>query len=997
MSAHAVPHPPRARFPIHVANCVIDTPKPRKHSTKRKADVASDAHEWVGGIEKEIIEEMRSSVFGNTPNFLDTHFDISEAEVDAIYAQCVEEAAKPGSTLGYDPTTKRWRPFPKLKGAKEAQLYQPFCDAANLISRLAAKRQNRTTPRLHWRPVPHAAPRNSDTLAAKLKPDIIATLNGKCSSYFENSGESSEGTVAAPPPSNVEGGVEGCGAEAGGGHLAGNADNGNATNGEAASPDVQNHTQGDSCSAQARPTPKQPAPETAKANAWRFVAVPVEGKTAANATALGQILRYQRQVFLNEYSRRFTYSMVFANRFVTAYLTDRSGTMGSHRFNMHEEPKKFIRLIAGLEFKSPQDLGWDPTMKLVPESTNWSRLDEVVLKETYDVDPESPTDGAHHLVIQMPKPDAKKHASYDKNSEMESFVIDKPISLNRGRVIIGRATRIWSAWKVDDMHLPEGKREVYVVKDTWRDERRGTEGELYAQIHEARVSLGVAELHSYCVVKLRSGDEILEDSTKNIRRDLEVQGLPLCLDTKELRRAENRANVAEHSPKHDSHVTTQYTGHLDEIPEDDERFTRQPNDSNEREIALPPQNRVHSRLVLSTYGHPVKYFDSCLELVQAMKDAIEGHRDAYKAGVLHRDISVGNILIVDNRAKMRTKKVGALIDFDNGISLKPDRLPVHDDQLSGTMPFVSAELLLRRPYFTVQVETDDVDPWDDEQLIRDSLGQSEISTTVVLFHCWLHDLESFFWVLLWCCISRGGPGGMRRPELWSNTPADIQLRELFRRLFEHPTVDGMASFKRSLFVEEGFLRDSLRHTSTYCKILNPLLVAFHKILRSAFQKGVYTSDLVNTVHDEVVTAFAKAEVRLTALNNPSPLPSVPLDQSHASSKYVKREDTSPYAPTKPEHRLVVSNASIAHSQQASQDPTTPRTPHRGQASRVNAFPPLPSLMDYRSSPLVADVPANDHSDDDSDGPGEGQGKTNSPSPAERKGKEVIASKRQKRG
>ncbi|KAI0072497.1 hypothetical protein K474DRAFT_1711526 [Panus rudis PR-1116 ss-1] len=329
-------------------------------------------------------------------------------------------------------------------------------------------------------------------------------------------------------------------------------------------------------------------------------------------------------------------------------------------------------------------------------------------------------------------------------------------------------------------------------------------------------------------------------------------------------------------------------------------------------------------------NRPIASFDSCLELVQAMKDAIEGHRDAYKAGVLHRDISISNILIFDECDKRRTKEVGVLIDFDNGISLKPDRLSVNDDQLSGTTPFVSAELLSRSPYFVKEV---DLDLLDDEQLMSDPAGQPGISTSVILFHCWLHDLESFFWVLLWCCISRGGPGGMRRPELWSNTPAEKPLRESFRQLFEHATLDGMASFKWRLLNHQTYFRDMLHHTSTYCKILNPLLADFYKILRRAFKEGNHTSDLVNTVHDEVVAAFAKTEARSLALNKSS----APVGDS---SNHVKREDASHYAPTN-----ALSKAKIPRFPLSRGRAPAPCTPHRRQSSRKSAASPLPSPTD----------------------------------------------------
>jgi hypothetical protein len=40
------------------------------------------------------------------------------------------------------------------------------------------------------------------------------------------------------------------------------------------------------------------------------------------------------------------------------------------------------------------------------------------------------------------------------------FVLFKALSLLRAGVIRGRGTRIWKAWRMDDMHLPSVKRHV---------------------------------------------------------------------------------------------------------------------------------------------------------------------------------------------------------------------------------------------------------------------------------------------------------------------------------------------------------------------------------------------------------------------------------------------------------------------------------------------------------------------------------------------------------
>lgn len=85
-----------------------------------------------------------------------------------------------------------------------------------------------------------------------------------------------------------------------------------------------------------------------------------------------------------------------------------------------------------------------------------------------------------------------------------------------------------------------------------------------------------------------------------------------------------------------------------------------------------------------------------------------GHRNAFDAGILHRDVSDGNILIADDPSKPFK---GFLTDFD--YSMFADSLPSYG--WTGTLRFVAVELLFS------------------ERCIP---------------HAARHDLESFYWVLI---------------------------------------------------------------------------------------------------------------------------------------------------------------------------------------------------------------------------------------------------------
>jgi len=114
-----------------------------------------------------------------------------------------------------------------------------------------------------------------------------------------------------------------------------------------------------------------------------------------------------------------------------------------------------------------------------------------------------------------------------------------------------------------------------------------------------------------------------------------------------------------------------------------------------------------------------------------------GHQSLHqKAGILHRDISMNNVLVNEEDT---SPWPGFLIDLD--LAIREDRLGLsgaHDK--TGTKVFMS---------------------------IRALLGQK---------HSFMDDLESFFWVLFWICIHYTGPNEPSRVvdayEKWNYMPTD---------------------------------------------------------------------------------------------------------------------------------------------------------------------------------------------------------------------------------
>ncbi|KAH9895253.1 hypothetical protein C8Q73DRAFT_693579 [Cubamyces lactineus] len=145
------------------------------------------------------------------------------------------------------------------------------------------------------------------------------------------------------------------------------------------------------------------------------------------------------------------------------------------------------------------------------------------------------------------------------------------------------------------------------------------------------------------------------------------------------------------------------------------------------------RERSHMRMVIDDVGRPLTEFVSTREMVRAMRDAIKGHQLAWKdAKLLHRDVSVGNILIADNPEG--SKFVGFIHDFDYS--------SMEDDSDGGDTRVKSASTI------------DSHDVPEDLARKKEHTGTFyfmaiEILTEPGVIHDAHHDLESFYWVLIW--------------------------------------------------------------------------------------------------------------------------------------------------------------------------------------------------------------------------------------------------------
>ncbi|KAG6221742.1 hypothetical protein E4U26_005784 [Claviceps purpurea] len=153
---------------------------------------------------------------------------------------------------------------------------------------------------------------------------------------------------------------------------------------------------------------------------------------------------------------------------------------------------------------------------------------------------------------------------------------------------------------------------------------------------------------------------------------------------------------------------------------------------------IPYDDRVLHVLAVTPLGRPLDEFGSILELLECLRDTIKAHRSLYmESGVLHRDISINNIIVTEP-AKADGYK-GMLIDLDLARDITKD--PSGQRHRTGTIEFMAIGVLLGRQ------------------------------------HTYRHDLESFLYVFIWLCFVYGSKGKGREPmdaiPGWSKRSLDV--------------------------------------------------------------------------------------------------------------------------------------------------------------------------------------------------------------------------------
>ncbi|KAA8893569.1 hypothetical protein FN846DRAFT_913884 [Sphaerosporella brunnea] len=408
-----------------------------------------------------------------------------------------------------------------------------------------------------------------------------------------------------------------------------------------------------------------------------------------------QLANYMRELFGTQPQRCWAFGFTLCVSLMRIFRFDRSGAVGSTAIDIHEQPSRFLGAMKFFLTPDAEAIGFDPTIRWNPRYTvGWNSLDTVV-DVVYD-----PT--VHFVNRSLPKPLPEPFivADNQKYRICPSFIVRRYAIATRGTV----------CWRARPFDQPDGSPWVYVIKDQWRAAERDQEGDFLARIAPGAVGLPDYIWHT----DVRSGP------TGSVM------------------------DVAGHVRKGFDHGA-----------QDRGRTSIRPLTDTSRNLyhttadCIRLQNRVKTRLIMSPLGYPLLSFTSYRHLLLALRDAVLGHRHMYmERNIVHRDVSLNNILLHPQQGTAATFPYGFLIDFDFAID-RARQEPSGADFITGTFRYMSIDVLtgqMSQPHSPIQ------------------------------------DLESFYYVLLDIAIHYDERGALRTPKplptifTGLNTDADHDLR-----------------------------------------------------------------------------------------------------------------------------------------------------------------------------------------------------------------------------
>ncbi|QRW02529.1 APH domain-containing protein [Ceratobasidium sp. AG-Ba] len=584
---------------------------------------------------------------------------------------------------------------------------------------------------------------------------------------------------------------------------------------------------------------------------WETVRMPVEVKLKTTYLKAGmkQLTRYARAVFAHQLHRRHLYGMVVCQWDATIVRFDRSGILYSEPMDVRLED--FRRAFAELMMLDDEGAGFDTAFTTrfrddgrleyyvdLPEGAFAGHEDAFAEAETDaagpSTSPAGPSRRSTSRVRQTRRLKVVRVLCHRKTIRGRATTVlrVRPV-LRRGRSVPSDITDKKypnTRSKTKQRRNSDRGEEVlgtrdFVLKLMWRDPNKRAEGEVMERM------VGVYGVGQY----MWHSDVYKACSSPNCTRSV-GGSCGGCLD-----RTPDRGRVKVSPNMMDLNIA------IPEAKDDEEPQYEEIGTDNLVDAYDQRASRTYCRLLMSTVGSPLCSADNVHDLLRAILDAILGYWKLLNMGLLHRDISDGNVLLLKEPHKYRKRlwqespappshadpeliqselllqeelrrlgdPIGILNDFDlfalhgpMGASFFGEPGPAAQNRDSEEeWDSVEPESKRRKidPGRVVSPsdssDRDQVKPMKRKDSTRTGISKADkgvnrnidfrtgtpsfMSTRIIKLgvgvpyeHHFTDDLESFFWLILWCVVEHVDEDGIEPTQMARDTLHQLDRQSL---------------------------------------------------------------------------------------------------------------------------------------------------------------------------------------------------------------------------
>ncbi|KAI0086025.1 hypothetical protein BDY19DRAFT_996211 [Irpex rosettiformis] len=543
---------------------------------------------------------------------------------------------------------------------------------------------------------------------------------------------------------------------------------------------------------------------------WELVVAPGEKKKKESDSDFNdnvrKILWSFSHIMRDDHRRRFVIGYTIENTNMRLWFCSRKDIIVTKPFNFIQDHATLAHFLLSQMYAKRHELGYDTTIR-PPSDVQLRVRNQWDVKVHYDEE-----EGAG----------CKRKRTRSQTCKQEiTFRTTGLISSIGAKGVRGRGTRVWQGQTLVNGQMQPDSDEM-VMKEYWVDSDRMREAEIWRRILEDAVTEEDRELlKRHLLTPLYSGDVVVDgklDTTDRLRNHATISaddGFKMAPLTRDSRQTNPNYSAIEASQGFGAIPPWLVSPAIPRI------------------VVL--DDKSHHRIIFKEKGVTIEHLTTVSLVLHAAMQALNALRTMHKSGWVHRDVSSGNILIVDGVVKISDLEYAKNMNDGSPHSERP-----------GTALFMSIEAGFHEYKFGggggVEASDVSVTPLSTfEKLLKGNLySEDGIEDTTrswvpakpsfptkspVFRYNPLHDIESIWWLLVYLLL-------YRPPVIKGDTETRISNQSSFYGRFFTP-----GHSRRDAFMQVGVFTSHKGHLHPELQPVADTLERIRKLLYNCYVKA----------------------------------------------------------------------------------------------------------------------------------------------------------------